>query len=148
MAYRTRINCIADNGKVFESVLADELTRRGYSVQWNRKHKIHAVDVSVGAVDIEVKGARKSKGKRAGYKFCLHRRGKSAPIVEHVVALVCGDDVLDATFFLMPASAVEGVGYITLPLNVAEYAGKYSVWRDAFDVIDAETRRLAERSTT
>lgn len=142
--YITKIHCIADNGKEFENDAAQELHKRGYYVIWDRKHAPHATDLLIegkgGAeITIEVKGARPSKGRRAGvFKFCLNRAKFSAPIVEDVVLLVCkiSDEAEGKTFFVIPRKECEGLAYITIPNpDPRKYGGRWASYRNAFEIV-------------
>lgn len=142
--YTKKHNAIADNGKEFENDAAQAFHAHGYYVIWDRKHAPHATDLILegkgGAeITVEVKGARPSKGRRAGtFRFCLNRANYSAPIAEDVVVLVCkiSDAPEGKTFFVIPRKLLEGKSYIRITHpDPQKYAGRWSAFRDLFEIV-------------
>lgn len=123
-------------GLGYERIAAELLKRKGYTVAWDVDHSVWAPDLFVApAVPIEVKGSRLhvlSNG-RLGFQFLIYKAGRSKPIREPVVMLLCcpdPDSPRKAVPFFIPTPLLGGVHNIAIPqADPWLYAGKWEKFR-------------------
>lgn len=93
-------------------------------------------DLRFEGLEIEVKTSTISScnGKGiTGYQFCLEKTGHTTLEKADVLILVCVS--LEPEFFIIPAGIVEQRRKIYIPVNVEQYTGIWSQYRNNWETL-------------